>query len=228
VWLLDESDQEVRTIAEQTINRIPHDTLTSFLARADVPLAVREFFAARGVFPSETPAATADDPLIETDSAAPGEVEVPQADLPEDAGPEADAARESISQQIANMTFPQRLKAACKGSREVRAMLIRDPNKMIAASVLSSPKMTGQEVETFARMANVGEDVLRIIGSNRAWLKNYGVVVGLTKNPKTPLGLSMNLIARLSDRDLSMLSIDRNVPEALRVAARKRKQASGH
>ncbi|PYR21330.1 MAG: hypothetical protein DMF98_22340 [Acidobacteria bacterium] len=104
----------------------------------------------------------------------------------------------------------------------MRASLIRDPNKMIAAAVLSSPKLSDSEVESFARMANVSEDVLRVIGSNRAWLKNYGVVVGLTKNPKTPVGMSMNLLSRLSDRDAAILSVDRNVPEALRAAARKR------
>ncbi len=71
-------------------------------------------------------------------------------------------------------------------------------------------------------MANVSEDVLRIIASNRAWTKTYGVVVGLTKNPKTPLALSLNLMARLTDRDVSMLSNDRNVPEQLRVAARRK------
>ena len=71
-------------------------------------------------------------------------------------------------------------------------------------------------------MANVSEDVLRIIGQNRAWMKNYGVMLGLTKNPKTPLGMSMNLMSRLNDRDLGQLSVDRNVPEALRIAARKK------
>jgi len=47
-------------------------------------------------------------------------------------------------------------------------------------------------------------------------------VVGLTKNPKTPLALSMNMMSRLNDRDLTTLSVDRNIPEPLRVAARKR------
>ena len=59
----------------------------------------------------------------------------------------------------------------------MRAVLIRDPNKMMAAAVLSSPKVTESEVETFAKMATVSEDVLRTIAMNRAWLKNYGVVV---------------------------------------------------
>jgi len=104
----------------------------------------------------------------------------------------------------------------------MRAILIRDPNKMISATVLSSPKLTEQEVATFSRMTNVGEEILRIIGSNRAWTKNYGVVLGLTKNPKTPLAMSMNMMNRLNDRDLTQLSNDRNVPEPLRVAARKK------
>jgi hypothetical protein len=76
-------------------------------------------------------------------------------------------------------------------------------------------------VESFARMANVSEDVLRIIGTNRSWLKNYGVVVGLTRNPKTPPALAMQFLHRLTEKDVKMLSIDRNVPETLRISARR-------
>jgi hypothetical protein len=109
-----------------------------------------------------------------------------------------------------------------KGTREMRSILIRDPNKMISASVLSSPKISESEVESYARMTSVSEDVLRIIGQNRAWVKNYGVVLGLAKNPKTPLAMSMNFLSRLNDRDLNQLSVDRNVPETLRITARKK------
>jgi hypothetical protein len=119
------------------------------------------------------------------------------------------------------MGFSERLKAAVKGSREMRAILVRDPNKMIAAAVLSSPKLTEAEVESFSKMANVSEDVLRIIAMNRSWLKNYGVVLGLVKNPKTPPALSMQLLPRITERDMKMVAVDRNVPEGLRLAARK-------
>jgi hypothetical protein len=97
---------------------------------------------------------------------------------------------------------------------------------MIASAVLTSPKLTEPEVESFARTGNVSEDVLRIIGSNRAWIKNYAVVVALTKNAKTPLAMSLHLMHRLNDRDLARLAIDRNVAEPLRVAARKKAAAS--
>jgi len=133
-----------------------------------------------------------------------------------------DEERQSGRQALASMNFPQRLKTAVKGTREQRAILIRDPNKLIASSVLSSPKVSVPEVESFARMQNVSEDVLRIIAGNRAWLKSYGVVLALTKNPKTPLAMSMNLMNRLTTKDLQKLSVDRNVAEALRISARKK------
>jgi hypothetical protein len=38
--------------------------------------------------------------------------------------------------------------------------------------------------------------------------------------------ISMNIVPRLNDRDLNQLAVDRNVPEPLRVAARKRATAN--
>lgn len=215
VHLLADADVEVKAAADTTLNSIPKDALAAVLARADTTESTRQFFAARGVFPSEGPTGESDEPLVD-----------PDPPVPEPEGPLDDAARESLTEQITKMNFTQRLRAAVKGTREMRTVLIRDPNKMIAASVLSSPKLTESEVAAFSRMANVTEDVLRIIATNRRWLKNYGVVVGLTKNPKTPLGLSLNLMGRLNDRDMALLAIDRNVPEPLRVAARKKMVAA--
>ena len=187
------------------------EALEKFLARSDVPVDLREFFGDRGVFPAEIPPIEVelDTPLIDA-----GAVEGEE--------PAEEEERLSGTQELAAMNFPQRLRAAMKGTREQRAILIRDPNKLICATVLSSPKVSVPEVEGFARMQNVSEDVLRIIGSNRAWLKSYGVVLALTKNPKTPLTMSMNLMSRLTAKDLAKLSVDRNVPEALRISSRKK------
>jgi len=215
VLLVEDRDPEIRATADETLAKIPEASLKAFLARRDVPVDLREFFADRGIFPDEMPPidfeSEMDEPLIDTD---------PVGAADEDS--DDDETRQSGVQALVTMNFPQRLKAAMKGSREVRAVLIRDPNKLIASSVLSSPKVSIPEVESFARMQNVSDDVLRIIGSNRAWLKSYGVVLALTKNPKTPLAMSMNLMSRLTSKDLQKLAVDRNVPEALRISARKK------
>ena len=219
VLLLGDADREVRETAEETLSRIPVAVLEKFLARADVPVDLREFFGDRGIFPAQVPPIEVDqdEPLIDAAS----EEGAPAAAEDEPAAEEGEE-RLSGTQELASMNFPQRLRAAMKGTREQRAILIRDPNKLICASVLSSPKVSVPEVESFARMQNVSEDVLRIIGSNRAWLKSYGVILALTKNPKTPLALSMNLMTRLTSKDLAKLSVDRNVPEALRISSRKK------
>ena len=89
--------------------------------------------------------------------------------------------RDSVQTKISKMSFTQRLKAATKGTAEMRAILVRDTNKMIAAAVMSSPKLTEQEIETFSRMGSVSEDILRIIAHNRKWMKSYKIMLGLVQ-----------------------------------------------
>lgn len=218
--LTEDGDPEVRGSAEATLAVIPAQALSAFLARSDVPDALRDFFRGRGIEPApgET---TGDDPLIDVDpegetAAASDETQA------EAAEGEDDLVRQSVSRKLALLSVAERMKAAMKGSKEERAVLVRDPNKLVSVSVLSSPKLAESEVESFAKMANVSEEVLRIIGMNRAWTKNYGVVAALTRNPKTPLGVSLKFVQRLNDRDLKMIALDRNLQEPLKRAVRNR------
>ena len=214
VHLHEDPDPEIRATATETLDRIPVPALQAFLARPDVPVDLREFFGDRGVFPDEIPPIDldAETPLIDTEPP----------DVPDD----VEEGEDSVIQKLTKMSFTERIKAAVKGTKEMRSILIRDPNKLIASSVLSSPKLTESEIENFSRMASISEDVLRTIAHNRQWTKIYGVVVGLTKNPKTPISISLNLMNRLHTRDMNQLSVDRNIPEPLRIAARKRVVAS--
>jgi hypothetical protein len=208
--LVDDADPDVRTAATASLARIPVDSLKGFLARSDTSSTIREFFAARDVVAGDTPPSEADDPIVPSAAALPSD----ENDEPE--------ARETAVQQIAKMGFTERLRAAIKGTREMRSILVRDSNKMIAVGVLSSPKLSEPEIESIARMTNVSDEVLRVIGNNRAWTKNYGILLALVKNPKTPVAMSLTMMNRLNDRDLNQLSVDRNIPEPLRVAARKK------
>lgn len=71
-------------------------------------------------------------------------------------------------------------------------------------------------------MGAVSDEVLRTIGQTRGWTKSHPIVSALVRNAKTPLAVSMTLLQRLHERDMRGLSIDRNVPEPLRIAARKK------
>ena len=216
--LLDDHDPEIAAAAEGTISMIPRAALEAFLARSDASTDMREFFAGRGIQPGAIAAQAADAPLVESKPSD----DALTAIIAEDEEPADDGVRASTVQKIASLNVAERMTLAMKGSREERAVLIRDPNKIVAVAVLSSPKLTETEVESIAKMANVSDEILRMIGFSRAWTKNYAVIHALVRNPKTPLAVSMNFLARLNDKDLRNLSTNRNVPDVLRVSARKR------
>jgi hypothetical protein len=206
VLLTDDEDEGVSMAANETIGRIPRGSLAAFLARHDVSEDVRDFFRRRGVEPAQLPAENAEEPLI---AEAEGEAQ------PEDTDNEATA------QRLSKLSVAERIKRGMLGTREERFILIRDVNRLVAAAVLSSPKANEADVEAFAKMANVSEDVLRTIGKARAWMRHYPVAAALAMNPKTPIAVSLGLIGRLVERDLKVIERDRNMQEPLRAAARR-------
>jgi len=127
-----------------------------------------------------------------------------------------EAREKAIHEQLAKMTVPQRLRQALFGTREVRTILIRDRNREVARNVLRSPKLTDHEVESFAAMRSVSDEILREIGNSRELCKGYAVVQNLVRNPKTPPATSQRLMNRLQSKDLTGLARDRGVPEAVR------------
>lgn len=129
--------------------------------------------------------------------------------------------RKTLLQRLSSMNVVQRIQLAVKGGREERMLLIRDPNKIVQRGVLQSPRLTDLEVENFAAMANVSQEVLRLIAKNRAFMKNYIVARNLTKNPKAPLDVTLHLLPRLTPLDLKQLTANKNIPETLRSTAIK-------
>jgi len=131
------------------------------------------------------------------------------------------ARRQTLIQRLAKMTVAQRVQFAMKGGSDARRTLIRDSNKVVQRAVLQSPRLTEQEVEAFAAMSSLTDEILRLIAGNRVFRKNYSVVRNLTTNPKTPLDVSLHMLPMLNAIDLKRLTTNKNVPETLRTTAFK-------
>ena len=162
-------------------------------------------------------AAEALNELLEEAAAADAESDAVPTELP----PDVPEEEKPVWIQILNMSVSDRVKLAFRGGRTERAILIKDRNKLVCAAVIRSPRLTESEVEAFATMRNIESEILRQIGMKREWMRKYPIVLSLVKNPKAPLGVVLPLINRLNLRDLKNLSQDRNVPEAVRISARK-------
>lgn len=131
------------------------------------------------------------------------------------------AKRQTLLQRLAGMRVAERVQLALKGNREERLTLIRDPCKVVQRAVLQSPRVTDREVEGFAAMANLNDEVLRLIATNRKFRKNYTILRNLMNNPKVPLDITLHLLTSLNEQDLKMLTMNRNIPETLRTAANR-------
>ena len=145
-------------------------------------------------------------------SQPPPDIELSLDGLPLDSG-ESDA---NLSSRVASLPPKDKIKYALFGTREIRAILIRDTNREVARAVLRSPKLKDNEVEGISAMRSVSEDILREIGNRREWLKNSIIVYNLVKNPKTPASISQNLMSRLRTQDLMLMTRDRSIPDATR------------
>jgi hypothetical protein len=131
------------------------------------------------------------------------------------------ARRQTLIQRLAKMTVAQRVQFAMKGGSEARRTLIRDNNKVVQRAVLQSPRLTDQEVEAFAAMSSLTDEILRNIANNRNFRKNYTVVRNLINNPKTPIDVTLHMLPILNAIDLKRLTTNKNVPETLRTTAAK-------
>ena len=140
---------------------------------------------------------------------------------PEEQAAEEALRRTPLFQRIVRMSVAEKIQAALKGNSEERSILIRDPSRLVASSVLKSPKLSEQEIESFAKLRNVTEEVLRIIGNHREWAKAYSVAHALARNPRTPTGISLTMLNRLVIRDLKNLGTDKNIPEVIRRSAKR-------
>ncbi len=148
--------------------------------------------------------------------AAPAQPAVAAAAAPAKKKEPEGAERISPLQKISRLTVGERVQLAMKGNKEERFILVRDGSKVVSSAVLESPKLTDQEIETFASMKNVQESVLRGIAAKRKFVKIYSVIRALANNPRCPLDVQLTLVKNLLTNDLRALSMNKNVSETVR------------
>ena len=128
---------------------------------------------------------------------------------------------QTILQKIQKLTVSDKIHLALRGGKEIRSILLRDPNKEVVMTVLENPKLTETEIELISKSRSIPDEVLRKITKKREWMKNYNVILGLVTNPKTPPGISVVLVNELKTRDLAILEKNKNVIEGVRATAKK-------
>ena len=133
----------------------------------------------------------------------------------------SDAEHLNMGQSIMKMDISDKIKTAMMGNKEARSILIKDSNKIVAAAVLSSPKLTDNEIDEISKSKSVAEDIIRQIANSPEWTRSYNVKMNLVSNPKTPVATSMKYLNYLQKRDLQNIARSKNVPGPVATAAKK-------
>ncbi len=128
---------------------------------------------------------------------------------------------ESLYQRLLNMAVNEKIRLATLGNKEARNLLIKDPNRLVIHSVISSPKLTEDEVISFAGNKNLSKDVANLIANKKEFLKSYAVKVALVNNPKTAVPTAIKLMPYLMEKDLRNMAKSRAVSSVVVAAARR-------
>lgn len=182
--------------------------------RAEEEAEIERIREAQALTKNEEEAKLAADEAAKRASEAPTPTEKEEAALTDD-------EKKSLFARIATLTVVQRIRLAYKGNKEERFFLIRDSNRLVTAAVLKSPKTREADIESIANMKSISEDVLRGITFRKEWMRKYSIMSGILKNPRSPIDVTLPLVLKLNVRDLKLLSLDRNVPDAVRASARR-------
>jgi len=129
--------------------------------------------------------------------------------------------KQTILQKIQKLSVSEKIHLALRGGKEIRSILLRDPNKEVVLTVLENPKMTETEIELISKSRSTPDEALRKITKKREWMRNYNVILGLVTNTKTPPGISVEIVNELKTRDLAILEKNKNVIEGVRATAKK-------
>jgi len=141
--------------------------------------------------------------------------------------PIGEEERSSIAAQVAKLSVPEKVELAVKGNREVRRILSRDASSMVARAVIGSPKLTEEDIISYAASSLTHEDVLRFIADSRQWTANRQVVCALVLNPRTPPPAAIRFLKSYQTSELRVLSQNRSLSAVVRQEA-KRQLAQRH
>ena len=127
----------------------------------------------------------------------------------------------SIAAQVAKLSVPAKVELAVKGNREVRRILSRDASSMVARGVIGSPKLTEDDIISYAASSLTHGDVLRFIADSKQWTANRQVVTALVQNPRTPPPAVIRFLKSYNASELRILSQNRSLSAAVRQEAKR-------
>lgn len=119
------------------------------------------------------------------------------------------------------MGIAEKIKMALSGDKEWRAILVKDANKLVSGSVIKNPRITEAEVLALVKSGVQNDEIMRLICSNKEWIKNYKIRKALVENPRTPVQNALRYLSSLGDKDIAGYAKSKNISSVISTQAKR-------
>lgn len=92
---------------------------------------------------------------------------------------------------------------------------------MVARAVISSPRLSEEDIIAFASSSLTNEEILRSIADNRQWTSNRQIVSAIVQNPRTPPPSAVRFLSMFANNELRILMNNRSVSVVVRQEAKR-------
>lgn len=119
------------------------------------------------------------------------------------------------------MGIAEKIKMALTGDKEWRSILIKDANKLISGGVIKNPRITEAEVLNLVKAGVQNDEIMRLICSNKEWIKNIKIRKALVENPRTPVPNALRFLATLGEKDIAGYAKSKNISSVISTQAKR-------
>lgn len=238
-----DADPTIKQTALRTLSELPEGVITSILSRQDLHPRMLDLFARLHFGKAEIVNQIAHHPLASPETLAylrqkgvlsaemANELQQPPVDLSElseDEEPSSEEASEEESEEFQSkyqlsqtMGVAEKIKMAITGDKEWRSIFLKDSNKMVSGAAIKNPRITDGEVLAVLKSPIKNDEVLRVICSNKEWVKNYRIRLALVENSKTPLPNALRYLSTLGEKEVAAIAKSKNVSSVLSNQAKR-------
>lgn len=127
-----------------------------------------------------------------------------------------------LDRKIAVMAVGEKVQLALHGNRDARQLLMRERAGVIQSSLVRNPKITLDEVQALARAPQLAPDTAETLAQHPIYGASPQIAMALVRNPRTPLPIATQLVAKLGPADLRTVAKGLGVRTQVAAVARKR------
>src|SRR6185312_13184255 len=128
----------------------------------------------------------------------------------------------SLERKIAVMAVGEKVQLALHGNRDARQLLMRERAGVIQSSLVRNSKITLDEVQALARAPQLAPDTAETLAQHPVYGASPQIAMALVRNPRTPLPIATQLVAKLGPADLRTVAKGLGVRMQVAAVARKR------